>query len=134
MSVNRTYMMDGEVVEVYNDGGIIKHREPTPLELRWNRALKQAEKERDEARKEVKKITEMYLETNQACINAETERDEARIKVGDLSEKLKRLLYITGQLTMLRHKDSEEYETLHAEYISMKFPEFIQKEGGVSDE
>ena len=60
----------------------------------------------------------------------EEERDEAMMKVGDLSEKLKRLLYITGQLTMLRHKDSEEYETLHAEYISMKFPEFIQKEGG----
>ena len=59
--------------------------------------------------------------------------EELGIRHGNLVEKFSRLLYITGQLTMLRDKEGDEYKKLHAEYIGMKFPEFEAKaEGGES--
>jgi predicted nuclease with TOPRIM domain len=56
--------------------------------------------------------------------------EELGIQQGNLIEKFSRLLYITGQLTMLRDKEGDEYKKLYAEYIEMKYPELKTKAEG----
>ena len=62
-----------------------------------------------------------------ALAKSQESHEELGIQHGNLTEKFSRLLYITGQLVMLRDKDSKEYNDLHTEYITMKFPAFQAK-------
>ena len=70
-------------------------------------------------------VDDLYVKVEEL----EDDRDLWQKAHGDLVEKFSRILYITGQLTMLRDKEGEEYKKLHAEYISMKFPEFNNAQG-----
>jgi hypothetical protein len=64
---------------------------------------------------------ESYLAKSQERV------EELGIQHGNLVEKFSRLLYITGQLTMLRDKEGDEYKKLYAEYIVMKYPELKEQ-------